>query len=304
MSARSSGFQSGSCQPVGGERADRGRVETVRQDEPRRRAGPVRPLGVHFHSPAVTSFGRHGSRPAQKGIDHPTAADVRALTPAVGQDVRIVAPGFLQGVGQAGHPVEGTGGVDDLSQPERRGGVPGKEAGREWRRWAKGTTGSGPKEVGSTPGFRSPARLSAPIRSAGVVASARPRRGGDHRHCGRCRRRVSSAVGRWNPDAPGRSRGLGHPHSPVGRRVTRFLRAQHSPAQSVVTALRETCSKWRDYCLHPVVPVVIFPPEFNSPTPVAPQSPGGPTPRRRPPPRALLTPFRGAEATRAPRTSA
>src|SRR5687768_6225082 len=45
-------------------------------------------------------------RLAEDQIDHPTAADVRPVDPAVGQDVRAVAPGLFEGVGQDRHRAE------------------------------------------------------------------------------------------------------------------------------------------------------------------------------------------------------
>jgi hypothetical protein len=39
---------------------------------------------------------------SQQQVDHPTPADVRSRPPAVGEDLRVVAPGVFQGVGEDG----------------------------------------------------------------------------------------------------------------------------------------------------------------------------------------------------------
>src|SRR4051812_30949432 len=61
---------------------------------------------------------------AKYQIDDPAASDVFARLPAVKQDVRVVAAGFFQRIGEDRHAVEGTVGVDAVGEGDNGGRAP------------------------------------------------------------------------------------------------------------------------------------------------------------------------------------
>jgi hypothetical protein len=73
----------------------------------------------------------------EQGIDNPAAANMRPFTATVVENVLIVAPGVLQGVGKDRQAVEGTVVVDGLGDPANCAVVPGEPCrvsseGPEW----------------------------------------------------------------------------------------------------------------------------------------------------------------------------
>ncbi len=60
----------------------------------------------------------------QHEIDDPAAADVRAITTAMIEDLRILAAGVLNRIGEDGHSVEGAVVVDSLRDADGGGGPP------------------------------------------------------------------------------------------------------------------------------------------------------------------------------------
>src|SRR5262249_12948334 len=98
-----------------------------RDDEPHEFSCGWRSISIKIPTPPTL-------RLAQERINNPAAAVVRARAWAVGQNVRVVAAGLFEGVGEDGHPVEGAFLVDALSQGKDGGCEPGRGngCGLEW----------------------------------------------------------------------------------------------------------------------------------------------------------------------------